>query len=136
MVAGGVAGVLQDAVYYPFETIKSRIQASSSKVDIMQANKGKSLFSGFSTVLYVSFPATALYFLGYDGTRLLFDQYRPQTNQHVSSMIAGIVAEVISNSFRNPFEVIKQQMQVGLDNSIKDTYFSIVRAKGFRGTQR
>lgn len=125
-----------DAVYYPFETIKSRIQASSSKVDFSKSTKGTSLFSGFSTVFLVSFPGTALYFLGYDGTMQMVKRYRPDTNVHVSSMIGGLMAELFSNTFRNPFEVIKQQMQVGLDRTILDTCRSIVEKKGIKGNQR
>ena len=108
-------------------------KASSSHVNFAESAKGKSLFAGFSTVFYVSFPGTALYFLGYDGTRYLFKNHRPQTNEHVSSLISAFVAELFCNTFRNPFEVVKQQMQVGLDSTVSQTCRSIFRSKGFKG---
>lgn len=139
LLAGGLGGILQDAVYYPFETIKSRIQvkdfdqASSPRINYMESAKKTSLFAGFSTILYVSFPATALYFLGYDGTKYYCAKYFPGLSAHLVSMAGGISAEVLCNAFRNPFEVIKQQMQVGLDPTVTQTGRNIYQAKGFIG---
>ena len=39
--------------------------------------------------------------------------------------LAAGVAEVVGNVTRNPFEVIKQQMQVGWGNSIKEAAVGI-----------
>ena len=122
-----------DAVYYPFETIKSRIQASSSKVNFAQTAKGRSLFAGFSTICYVSFPGTALYFLGYDGTMAHIRKNHKGFSENGASVISAFVAELFCNSFRNPFEVIKQQMQIGLDKSVYETSRNIVRSKGWKG---
>ena len=109
------------------------IKASTMKISYIQSAKNQSLFAGFSTVFYVSFPGTALYFLGYDGTKRLFELYAPSYSENFASMIGGISAEVLCNTFRNPFEVVKQQMQVGLDPTIRQTCRSIYQAKGLLG---
>ena len=84
----------------------------------------------------MSFPATALYFFGYDCTRHYMQKNAPSASPHLSSMAGAVMAELLCNSFRNPFEVIKQQMQVGLDSTISRTCMSIHKAKGFFGNQR
>lgn len=133
MLAGGVGGFFMEAVNYPLETIKSRIQASSSRVNLVEVQKGRGLFRGFSTVFYVAFPGNALYFLGYDGSMYLFRRYLPRSNEHFSSMLSAAVGEVLWSIFRNPFEVIKQQMQIGLDSQVTSTCRNILKAKGFAG---
>jgi solute carrier family 25 S-adenosylmethionine transporter 26 len=102
-------------------------------VNYLDQAKNTSLLAGFSTIFYVSFPATALYFLGYDGTRHYLNKFAPGLSPHATSMAGGLVAELLSNSFRNPFEVVKQQMQVGLDSSVGQTCKSIHISKGFLG---
>ncbi len=133
MLAGGVGGFFMEAVNYPLETIKSRIQASNSHVNFRDAQRGKGFFRGFSTVFYVAFPGNALYFLGYDGSMYLFRSYLPGNNEHFSSMASAAVGEVLWSIFRNPFEVVKQQMQIGLDSKIATTCDNIFKAKGFVG---
>lgn len=139
LIAGGLGGLLQDAVYYPLETIKSRIQvvssyqASSSKLNYMESAKKTSLLAGFSTIFYVSFPSTALYFLGYDTTKHYCAKYAPGLSPTLSSMAGAFSAELLCNLFRNPFEVVKQQMQVGLDTTVSHTCSSIYQIRGFRG---
>ena len=46
---------------------------------------------------------------------------------------SGTAAEICSNTVRNPFEVAKQQMQLGLDDSLGATFRSIIKVKGVRG---
>ena len=123
-----------EAVNYPLETIKSRIQASNSHLNIVEARRGKGLFRGFSTVFFVAFPGNALYFLGYDGSMYLFRKYHPSNNEHFSSMISAAVGEVLWSIFRNPLEVVKQQMQIGLDTRISSTCKNILKSKGLVGT--
>ena len=43
------------------------------------------------------------------------------------------MAELVSNTIRNPFEVVKQQMQIGLDTNLADTVSNIYRLRGIRG---
>lgn len=84
-------------------------------------------------MFYVSFPGTALYFLGYESTKRMFESYAPSCSEHFASMAGGITAEVMCNTFRNPFEVVKQQMQVGLDSTVRQTCRNIYQAKGVAG---
>ena len=47
--------------------------------------------------------------------------------------LSGTCAEICSNTVRNPFEVAKQQMQLGMDDSLGATFRSILKVKGIRG---
>lgn len=40
-------------------------------------------------------------------------------------MLAGALGEFVTGLVRNPFEVVKNQLQVGLDANIRDTIRSI-----------
>lgn len=48
-------------------------------------------------------------------------------------MIAGAVSEITGNIVKNPFEVIKNQMQVGHDKSLLQTIVANYRANGLIG---
>jgi len=52
---------------------------------------------------------------------------------HLVHFIGACMAEIGANSIRNPFEVVKQQMQIGLDNSLYDTIKSINQSRGLLG---
>jgi solute carrier family 25 S-adenosylmethionine transporter 26 len=48
-------------------------------------------------------------------------------------MSGAAVAEMIAGLVRNPFEVVKQQMQVGWNPTFKSTAREIYNLNGFRG---
>lgn len=49
------------------------------------------------------------------------------------ALTASASAEVFTAAVRNPFEVVKQQMQAGMHSSTPDAIRSLVRAEGVRG---
>jgi solute carrier family 25 S-adenosylmethionine transporter 26 len=69
-VAGGIAGIAVDLVFYPLETIKTRIMASSPEENLTKI--AKSRFKGFSCQMIVSFPYSFTFFYTYESIRALF----------------------------------------------------------------
>ncbi len=68
-VAGGLAGIAVDVVFYPLETIKTRIMASSPEENLTKIAKSK--FKGFSCQMIVSFPYSFTFFYVYESIRAL-----------------------------------------------------------------
>lgn len=71
-VAGGIAGIAVDLVFYPLETIKTRIMASSPEENLTKI--AKSRFKGFSCQMIVSFPYSFTFFYTYESIRALFPE--------------------------------------------------------------
>jgi solute carrier family 25 S-adenosylmethionine transporter 26 len=71
-VAGGMAGIAVDLVFYPLETIKTRIMASSPEENLTKI--AKSRFKGFSCQMIVSFPYSFTFFYTYESIRALFPE--------------------------------------------------------------
>ena len=102
---------------------------------------------GMSAIMIVSVPYAMTFFLFYDKTKQIISQsfslkillnysfYKLETNLNHSiiHMIGAIAGETMGGFVRNPFEVIKQQMQVGWNNSFKETCKEIFKISGFKG---
>lgn len=64
-LSGGLAGLTVDLVYYPLETIKTRIMGSSVKENLVKEAQSISKFRGMSCQMIVSFPYSFIFFLVY-----------------------------------------------------------------------
>ncbi|KAI0226094.1 Fe(2+) transporter [Massospora cicadina] len=67
------------------------------------------LWRGASSVVMGAGPAHALYFGTYEQTKKLFNS---SGHSHVGIASAGACASIVSDAFMNPFDVIKQRMQI------------------------
>ena len=93
----------------------------------------KTMFSGMSTNL-IGLPCGFIYFSVYDIGNYLFEPFfEKYTSSSICHFLTGGLAEVSTIILRNPFEVIKQQMQCGLDNQVFSTFKSVYRIRGFQG---
>lgn len=128
-LAGGVGGIIVDCAYFPVDTIKTRMQAAHSNIKFRPV----SLLNGIQSTLLGSFPVGFAYIFGYNFSRSKLSNYFPEINEHTLNFLGGICAEICCNLVRSPFEVVKQQMQVGLDTSLKGALTGIYRAKGHKG---
>uniref|UniRef100_A0A0G4HR27 Mitochondrial carrier protein n=1 Tax=Chromera velia CCMP2878 TaxID=1169474 RepID=A0A0G4HR27_9ALVE len=127
LLAGGLAGVTVDLTIFPLDTIKTRLQLGPDHVKY----KNKSLYKGVVSALLGSFPSAAVFWGAYSrvGTALE-DTGLPAPIRH---MTAASVGEVCGCIVRVPFEVVKQQMQAGLGNSLRETVKSVWKARGLAG---
>lgn len=82
-LAGGVAGMSMWIVVFPIDTIKTTLQASSSKQSMFKVTRDiyikrggiKGFFPGLGPALLRSFPANAATFLGVELTHSFFKKY-------------------------------------------------------------
>jgi solute carrier family 25 S-adenosylmethionine transporter 26 len=109
-IAGGIAGVAVDVVFYPLETIKTQIMGSSPGENLTSIVRSK--FRGFSCQMVVSFPYSFSFFYTYESIRAAIP------DNSFKNLYASVCAEVIGNIVRNPFEVVKQQLMVGRSDRV------------------
>ena len=52
-LSGGTAGIVTDLIFFPIETIKTRLQASSAKVNYSESAKKISKYRGVSLIINI-----------------------------------------------------------------------------------
>jgi solute carrier family 25 S-adenosylmethionine transporter 26 len=111
-LSGGLAGITVDLIYYPLETIKTRIMGSNLKENLLKEAGKISKFKGFSCQMIVSFPYAYTFFYLYGWLR------QSLRKSSWSDMLAASIAESVANIIRNPLELIKQRLMVGRETKI------------------
>ncbi|KDN52301.1 putative MRS4-protein of the mitochondrial carrier family [Tilletiaria anomala UBC 951] len=123
MIAGALAGVSEHAVMFPVDVVRTRMQvlaaapaATYSGVAeafsrISTAEGARALWRGVTSVILGAGPAHALYFGTYEAVKELTGGNN-EGHQFASTAFAGASATIVSDAFMNPFDVIKQRMQM------------------------
>ncbi|KAG9232346.1 mitoferrin [Amylocarpus encephaloides] len=138
MMAGAFAGIAEHTVMYPIDAIKTRMQIlspTSSAVynGMMQAGlrmgTGEGLMSlwrGISSVAIGAGPAHAVHFVTYE-----FVKNRMGGNnsgfQPLAAAASGACAAITSDALMNPFDVVKQRMQMHNSRRMYNTMFDCAR---------
>jgi solute carrier family 25 iron transporter 28/37 len=136
LVAGGMAGIMEHCIMYPIDMIKTRMQVlvtpgatASIYTGISQAisrvisTEGiQTLWRGVNSVAFGAGPAHAIYFAVYEKMKKVLINERPRNVNEDSEMImeyhllasalSGTAATIASDAIMNPFDVIKQRLQV------------------------
>ncbi|XP_047982737.1 S-adenosylmethionine carrier 1, chloroplastic/mitochondrial-like [Salvia hispanica] len=128
-VAGAAAGTVVEAVLYPVDTIKTRLQAVRGGGEIVL----KGLYSGLAGNLAGVIPASALFIGVYEPTKQKLLDIFPQNLSAVAHLAAGAIGGAASSIVRVPTEVIKQRIQTGQFASAPEAVRVIVAKEGFRG---
>ncbi|CAA0807058.1 S-adenosylmethionine carrier 1-chloroplastic/mitochondrial [Striga hermonthica] len=128
-VAGAAAGAVVEAVLYPIDTIKTRLQAVSGGSQIVL----KGLYSGLAGNLAGVIPASALFVGVYEPTKQKLLKLFPENFSAAAHLAAGAVGGAASSIVRVPTEVIKQRIQTGQFASAPEAARLIVAKEGFRG---
>ncbi|TIC16143.1 hypothetical protein E3Q10_00317 [Wallemia mellicola] len=132
--AGALAGISEHAFMYPIDSIKTRMQVlqtaptSASSVAYSSLNSAiervssthglRSLWRGVSSVVIGAGPAHAVYFGVYEAMKELSGGNR----EGHQVLPTGASATIAADALMNPFDVIKQRMQV------EDSKFKTVRS--------
>jgi solute carrier family 25 S-adenosylmethionine transporter 26 len=134
-VSGVCAGVFVETLFYPLDTIKTRLQAARGGTGLLGANSNKAnlfkgVFNGLSKNIAGCAPATALFFLAYEPTKRYLERTLPPEQNYVAMFTAGATGCLASSVVRVPTEVIKTRAQTG--NRVQ-SLGGILRASGIAG---
>ncbi|KAI9703862.1 MAG: S-adenosylmethionine transporter [Candelina mexicana] len=123
LIAGAIAGTTVDLSLYPIDTIKTRLQSSSS---FTAAGGFRGVYAGVGSALVGSAPGAALFFVTYESCKRLLKTGREpyeelasgtgrglwrSWREPVEHMIAASLGEVAACAVRVPTEVVKQRAQ-------------------------
>ncbi|CAN8066609.1 unnamed protein product [Agarophyton chilense] len=115
--AGAVAGFTVDAVLFPLDTLKTRMQLASTVASKSSAALLSGLYAGFGPAVVASAPAAAAFFGVYDYVKHVLEDFVGKNKPHYAPlchMIAAAAGDVAGSTVRAPFEVVKQRVQSGL----------------------
>ena len=123
MIAGSLAGISEHAAMYPVDVIRTRMQVLSATpaatyTGVLQAfnrisslEGARTLWRGVASVIMGAGPAHAVYFGTYETVKEATGGNR-EGHQFASTAFAGASATIAADAFMNPFDVIKQRMQM------------------------
>ncbi|KAG9250141.1 mitoferrin-1 [Emericellopsis atlantica] len=135
MAAGAFAGIAEHTAMYPIDAVKTRMQilnptATPAYTGVMRSTyqiaSSEGLFSlwrGMSSVIVGAGPAHAVYFATYEAVKHAMGGNQAGVHHPLAAASSGAAATIASDAFMNPFDVIKQRMQI--QNS-KKMYKSMV----------
>ncbi|TRX88586.1 hypothetical protein FHL15_010537 [Xylaria flabelliformis] len=124
MAAGAFAGIAEHTVMYPIDAIKTRMQIINpsagtvykgmiqSTMRIASGEGFMNLWRGMSSVVVGAGPAHAVYFATYEAVKHLMGGNRTGTHHPLAAATSGACATIASDALMNPFDVIKQRMQI------------------------
>ncbi len=127
LIAGGIAGISVDVGLFPIDALKSRVQYG-------EFNKSINIYSGLKSTFVGSFPSAAGFFITYD-----YISHKLQSKERYSVfkyMISAGCGECVAVLIRTPFELIKQNLQVGNFATNKEAIKFIYSSEGCRGFYR
>jgi solute carrier family 25 iron transporter 28/37 len=123
MLAGALAGISEHAVMFPIDSIKTRMQVFATSPVAVYSGVGnaftrissteglRALWRGVSSVILGAGPAHAVHFGTLEAVKELAGG-NEAGNQWLATSLAGGSATIASDAFMNPFDVVKQRMQV------------------------
>ncbi|MCJ1471640.1 Fe(2+) transporter [Lambiella insularis] len=124
MLAGAFAGIAEHTVMYPVDLLKTRMQVvkpspgaiysglTNAFTTITRSEGTWSLWRGMTSVIVGAGPAHAVYFATYETVKQAMGGNDRNTHHPLAAATSGACATIASDALMNPFDVIKQRMQV------------------------
>lgn len=131
LAAGAFAGIMEHSIMFPIDAIKTRMQAISAglgtagtaarlpvtmlqQISRISTTEGSlALWKGVQSVILGAGPAHAVYFATYEMCKgYLIDPQDFQTHQPLKTALSGVAATIAADALMNPFDTIKQRMQL------------------------
>ncbi|KAF1984151.1 mitochondrial carrier [Aulographum hederae CBS 113979] len=126
MLAGAFAGIAEHSVMYPIDLLKTRLQIvqptpaavqqsiTRSILNISKVEGFRNLWRGLSSVVLGAGPAHAVYFATYESVKHAMGGNKGHAHEHhpLAAAASGASATIVSDALMNPFDVIKQRMQM------------------------
>lgn len=146
MLAGAFAGILEHTVMYPIDAIKTRMQVvdpkpaaiytsmTSAMRRIASTEGAGALWRGINSVILGAGPAHAVYFGVYEFAKIRFGANEGNGHHPFLTGLAGACATITSDALMNPFDVIKQRMQVhgSTYSSVGNCAVTVFRNEGLK----
>jgi len=143
MLAGALAGITEHSVMFPADMIKTRMQVFTASPAAMYTGIGnafsrisateglRALWRGLSSVVLGAGPAHAVHFGTYEFIKDVAGG-NEEGNQWLATSLAGASATIASDALMNPFDVIKQRMQIHQSQyrSVYDCARTVYRSEG------
>ncbi|KAK7018656.1 S-adenosylmethionine transporter [Paramarasmius palmivorus] len=131
LMAGGAAGTAVDLLFFPIDTIKTRLQSSQG---FAHAGGFKGIYKGLGSVVVGSAPGAAAFFSTYD---FLKQNLPISTTSPLNHIVAASAGEVAACLIRVPTEVVKTRTQTAsfgvINQSSLATLKLTVANDGLRG---
>ncbi|AAS51486.1 ACR260Wp [Eremothecium gossypii ATCC 10895] len=135
LAAGAFAGIMEHSIMFPIDAIKTRMQAVSTtgssaatrlpsnmlaQIAKISTTEGSlALWKGVQSVVLGAGPAHAVYFATYEMCKSrLIDPEDRQTHQPLKTALSGTLATVAADALMNPFDTIKQRLQLHPSDSM------------------
>lgn len=153
--AGGASGMTVDFVLYPLDTIKTRLQTKGGGKGALNKrgfysgapwacfvmrrrgaiSAHRPVLPGLLSAMLGSFPGAATFWTAYTASKGALAPYVGSSDAAAGLLhgAAAGLADVAVVAVRNPFEVVKQQMQAGLHGSTASAVRAIVAKEGVAG---
>ncbi|KIJ45176.1 hypothetical protein M422DRAFT_207442 [Sphaerobolus stellatus SS14] len=106
LLAGAIAGTAADFIFFPIDTIKTRLQSAQG---FLNAGGFRGIYYGVGSIIVGGAPGGAAFFAIYN--YLKQNSPIPAHLAPVNHLISGSAAEVISCLIRVPTEVVKTRSQ-------------------------
>jgi len=127
--AGTLAGIAEHCVMFPVDSIKTRLQMiTDGTTSAKNVYSLKGLWKGVGSMFMGAGPAHAVYYGSYE--YLKHKMNIDEGKSHIKEATAGAIATVLSEAVLNPFDVIKQRMQVQNSKRMVDCGLKILRKEG------
>ncbi|KAI9513266.1 S-adenosylmethionine transporter [Russula earlei] len=135
LIAGGVAGTSVDLLFYPIDSIKTRLQAEHG---FYKAGGFRGIYNGIGSVVVGSAPGAAVFFCTYDTLKRTLPI--PQNFGPINHMVSASMAEVAACLVRVPTEVIKTRAQTSSYGALAKSSFAtatqVWKIDGLKGFYR
>lgn len=124
LLAGGASGLAVDLALFPLDSLKTRWQAGC-------ALHFSRPYSGLLSTTLASFPCAATFWATYNCVKRASRSYEwsPAMVHIISASCGGIATSIV----RNPFEVVKQQLQLQMHASTVPAVRAILKQRGVQG---
>ncbi|WVQ96020.1 hypothetical protein IAU59_003120 [Kwoniella sp. CBS 9459] len=131
LVAGAISGLAVDFMFFPLDTVKTRIQSSAG---FWQSGGFKGVYRGVGSVGMGSAPGAAAFFVTYEALKAKLPEYQFfAQNPAFNHMAAASGAEYVSCLIRVPTEVVKSRTQTGAYGQGKGSLHSAMSTMKFEG---
>lgn len=150
--SGVVATVASDAVFTPMDTVKQRLQLTSSPYTgvghcirtVLRDEGPGAFFVSYRTTVVMNAPYTAVHFATYEAAKRMLGDMAAEEESLAVHATAGAAAGALAAAVTTPLDVAKTQLQCqgvcGCErfssSSIGDVFRTIIKRDGYSGLMR